>query len=164
MPFKLRYLAGLWIAVELLSLPAAAQVVHRVSFSVQPHVIAAEIPVDRPGEAHFVVSSNAPFAVVADDIIGEIDISVSESGTFGLMDYGSSAQLPGESEGCVLMLGPHEQVVYRAERRTAAKRGDGVEQAVVMSFIFDPAASPRFDFTVGERAVVASACEGGPVG
>ena len=156
--FKARYLVGLWVCAELLTLPAAAQVVHSVAFSVEPHVVAAPVGGERPGQRSFVVSSNAPFNVTAANMVGAVDVSVQQSGAVGAMVFGAASQLPGAAAGCAVLTSPAESVIYRAHQRTAARRGDGVEQAVIMTFTFDPIAVPDIRFTVDDRPVSAAAC------
>jgi len=46
---KKRYIVLGLLAIELLSLPAAAQIVHRVAFDIPPIVNAVEIPTAQPG-------------------------------------------------------------------------------------------------------------------
>lgn len=156
--FKARYLIALWACVELMSLPAAAQVAHTVMFKIEPHVVAEPIPGTPPGVSLFIVSSNAPFNVTAEGMIGELSVEVEASGVFGAQPFGSAAQLPGDATACATLLGPHEQTVYRATQKTAAKRGDGVEQAVMVTFRYHQAASPRFEFTTDDRPVLAGEC------
>ena len=62
---KKRYIVFGLIAVEMLSLPAAAQIVHRVAFDIRPVVIAVEIPTAETGISRFLVTSNAGFGVKA---------------------------------------------------------------------------------------------------
>ena len=153
-----RYLVGLFIAVELLALPAAAQIVHSVSFKVEPHVVAAEIPLEMPGRRDFLVSSNAPFNIAATGMIGEIDVTVNLSGQMGELTYGQAAQMPGPEVSCAALISPNETQIYEAKVRTAAKRGTPVEQAVIISITYDPIATPDFTFTVDEVASVAGDC------
>ena len=157
---KTKWMLGGWVLLELTALPAAAQVVHTVSFRVEPHVVAAPIPSDTPGRLDFVVSSNAPFNVTAADMVGELDVVVTQSGMLGEQAFGQASQLPGASQSCARLTSPAGAVVYRAARRTAAARGDGVEQAVIISFHFDPVAAPSIAFTVEPQPVVAQECAG----
>ena len=65
---KKRYLLIGWLGLELLTLPAAAQIVNSVSFEVRPIVTAVEIPTNEPGVSRFLVASNAGFGVKANDL------------------------------------------------------------------------------------------------
>ena len=144
-----RYVVLGLLAIELLSLPAAAQIVQRVSFEVRPRVVAVEIPTSEPGMSRYLVSSNAGFGVKAYDVVGDINVAVHMSGAMsGTTRFGDSAQLPGPKSGCAQAsgLGSH---VYLADRKTAATPGTPPEQAVVFEFKYEPDARPKFDFIAG---------------
>jgi len=63
--FKKRYLAVALIGAEIVSIPVSAQIIDKVAFSVPQRVIAVPFPPEA-GVTKFLVSSNAPFAVVSD--------------------------------------------------------------------------------------------------
>ena len=153
-----RYLIGGFIALELLAIPAAAQMVHTVSFKIDPHVVAAEIPLGIAGRSDFLVSSNAPFSVTATGMVGEVDMALNLSGQMGELRYGKSAQAPGPVSGCAMMTSPTETQIYQATVRTAARRGTATEQAVILSFTYDPVATPEFQFVTQNSAPKSGAC------
>lgn len=144
-----RYLVFGLLGLELLSLPAAAQIVNRVSFDIRPIVTAVEIPTAEPGVSRFLVASNAGFGVTASDMIGEIQVDVQASGTLnGAARFGDSAQLPGPQKGCAQANG-FVSSIYIADRKTAATPGTPPEQAVIFEFNYDAVARPSFKFTPG---------------
>lgn len=144
-----RYILFGILAIELLSLPAAAQIVHRVAFDIRPIVTAVEIPTSEPGLSRYLVASNAGFAVKANGVIGEVQVDVHVSGTMGEASrFGDAAQLPGPESGCVSVSGLSADI-YLADRKTAATSGTPPEQAVVFEFSYDPNARPSFDFVAG---------------
>jgi len=130
-----------WIALELAAIPAAAQMVERVSFSPAPQVIVADARDNAPGLRSFLVASNTPFVVEVEQVIGEVDVEVFSNGYIGEMMYGINAQMPGEAKTCTTaQLGITR--VYQAERKTAAKRGNVQSHAVRVNVRFDEVADP----------------------
>jgi len=158
---KKRYIVLGLLAIELLSLPAAAQIVHRVAFDIPPIVNAVEIPTAKPGMSRYLVASNAGFIVKANDVIGDANIDVHVSGSLGETNrFGDSAQLPGPSTTCSQSSGLSSDV-YIADKKTAAKSGTAPQQAVIFEFTYDPTARPSFDFVAGtDRAATPISCSG----
>lgn len=147
---KKRYIAMAIIGVELLSLPAAAQIVHRAVFEVKPRVVAVEIPTDEAGLSRFLVTSNDGFGVDALDLIGDINIEVRKSGSLsGVSRFGDAAQLPGEASLCAESYSALGSPIYAATRKTAMEPGEVVDQAVIFEFRYDASAAPTFVFKPG---------------
>lgn len=146
---KKRYIVFGLLAVELMSLPAAAQIVHRVAFDVRPIVTAVEIPTTEPGVSRYLVASNAGFGVKANGVIGEIKTDIHVSGSMGALNrFGDAAQLPGPDRLCAQASGVSSDI-YLADRKTAATPGTPPEQAVIFEFRYDAAARPEFEFVAG---------------
>ena len=127
---------GIWMAVEIASIPAAAQIVERVAFRSVPKVIVADGHSTAPGVATFYVASNAPFAVEVGNVVGEVAVEVSLDAALS-----ANAQMPGEAHACTQ--GRFGTVLaYAATRKTAAHRGEIETQAVKVEVFFDGAATP----------------------
>lgn len=147
---KKRYIMLGLLLIEVASLPAAAQIVHRVAFEVQPLVNAVEIPTAEPGLSRFLVASNSGFGVEADNIAGNVDIAVRSSGTIGgLTRFGDAAQLPGDQSVCSQTSGLPSPI-YIADKKTAARKGTAPEQAVIFEFRYEAEARPTFSFKAGK--------------
>jgi len=147
---KKRYIAMAIIGVELLSLPAAAQIVHRAMFEVKPQVVAVEIPTDEAGLSRFLVTSNDGFGVDALDLIGDVKVAVRKNGSLsGVSRFGDAAQLPGEATLCAESYSALGSPIYAANRKTAMEPGEVVDQAVIFEFRYDASASPTFLFKPG---------------
>lgn len=159
---KKRYILFGILAVELLSLPAAAQIVHRVAFDIRPIVTAVEIPTSEPGMSRYLVASNAGFGVKANGVLGEVQVDVHVSGTMGeATRFGDAAQLPGPASACAHANGLGADI-YIADRKTAATPGTPPQQAVVFEFTYDPNARPNFQFIAGtDEAGTPTSCNGG---
>ena len=149
-----RKLLGLWLLVELVSLPATAQIVDRVSFKIPPTVITTPVPHQPAGQKSFLVATNTPFTVEVAGTVGEVDVRVAHTGYYGDLRYGTKAQMPGPRTSCVQgRLAP--VVAYRADRKTAATRGDVQSHAVRVDVTFDPVADPDITFVAAEESTAA---------
>jgi len=136
-------LAGL-LGLELLSIPAAAQMVDRVTFEAPQKAISVLLPPE-PGKASFMVTSNAPFTVVAKNSLGEFDVKITANGTVNGNVFGANAQMPGDTQRCSEVLTLSPSAIYRATQRTAQTPGPILTQAVRVDVTFDPTTSPTFD-------------------
>ena len=156
---KKRYIVLGLLAVELLSLPAAAQIVHRVAFDFRPIVTAVEIPTSEPGLSRFLVASNSGFGVKANGVIGDVNVDVHVSGAMNdVTRFGDAAQLPGPKSGCA-QASETGAAIYLADRKTAAIPGTPPEQAVIFEFRYDPHARPDFEFIAGkDSSAVITSC------
>ena len=160
MTIKKRYIALGVIALELASIPVAAQIVDRVSFSVPQKVIAVPFPPE-PGLTKFLVASNAPFAVVSENAVGEFDVKIDLSGVLNGGRYGANAQMPGVPTACAVQTSPSSTKIYEAERKTAAQEGDILTQAVIIEIRYDPQTTPDLKIVAEnktKRLPLATAC------
>jgi len=143
---KKKILLG-WLALELATLPFAipafAQIIDRVSFSVAPRAAHVELP-QVPGKTLILVASNAPFAIISKGAIGEMDIDLAVSGNVNGKNFGTNAQNPGPARGCVFANSAAPAILYIAQRKTAANRGAVIDQAVMIEISYDPALKPEF--------------------
>ena len=151
---KKRYIALALLASEIAALPAAAQIIHKVTFQIRPVVTAVEIPTTEAGMSRFMVVSNAPFTVRSANMIGEIDISVHKSGDINGSRFGDNAQMPGPKTTCASLTHPAETVIYQADQKTAISRGTPISQAVVIQIQHDPNAAPNITFANDDAAPV----------
>ena len=138
---KNKVLLGALVLLEVASIPAAATMVDRVKFGAGPVVIVADVNEGVVGTKSFLVSSNTAFVVEVGGIVGEVEVEVASGGYVGAMRYGDNAQMPGVARMCSMgRLGTVE--AYRAERKTAASRGDVRSQAVRVDVHYDRVAAP----------------------
>ena len=138
-----------WVAVEVvtlpLTIPATAQIVERISLSIPPRIAAVELEAE-PGISRYMVATNAPFSVISEGVIGKIDVDIKVKGKINKTPFGTKAQSPGAKETCVTSLSAAPSVIYQADRKTAAKRGEILQQAVMVEMRYDPALSPKLRF------------------
>ena len=167
MSMKKKFFLG-WIALEIaglaLGLPAGAQIVDRVMFSAAPRAAHVVTPL-APGMTEIMVASNAPFVIISEGAIGEMQMRLSVTGQVNGNSFGARAQNPGEIPQCVFSSSAAPTTLYTASRRTAAKRGDIIGQAVMIHVKYDPSLHPRFlvktlNQPEAETAAKALACTG----
>lgn len=159
--FKKRYIAIGIIALEIASIPVSAQIIDKVAFSVPQKAIAVPFPPE-PGIAKFLVSSNAPFAVISENVVGEFNVSVHVSGMLNGNRFGGNAQMPGEANSCAAQTSPISTKIYEADRKTAAQKGDVLTQAVIVEIRYDAEINPSFKVLTQNKAkglTAGSACE-----
>jgi hypothetical protein len=140
----------IWVAAEMVvlpfSIPATAQIVERIVLAFPPQISAVQLPVHKPGVSQFVVASNAPFNIISEGAIGDMEITITVSGKINSTPYGAAAQSPGADTACATSISPAQSVIYTADRKTAAKRGQVLEQAVMVEVKYDKALEPKLTF------------------
>ena len=155
-----------WLGLEVITLvfglPAAAQIIDKVMFKSVPRAAYVETMI-APGKIEILVASNAPFVILSQGVIGEMQMEFSVNGSINGVRYGRNAQNPGAVTPCVLPVTSAPSILYKAVRKTAANRGEVIEQAVKFTVYFDPDMTP--DFTVktlnqdiAKRASIAPLC------
>ncbi len=140
------------LVLDILSIPAAAQIVDRVSFSVPEKVASVRLDVDQAGMQRFVVASNGPFAVISENAVGEFNVKLVSKGNIKGHPIGENAQLPGALGNCALVTGQSPQKIYEAVRKTAKQSGEVLSQAVIIEINYDPQLSPEFKIMTGQNA------------
>ena len=161
MKCKKRYLVFAWLALEVASIPAAAQIIDRVAFQVPQKAIHVPLP-DEPGVARYAVSSNAPFTITAENAVGEFRVSVQANGLVNGKRFGLNAQMPGAAENCAALISTAQNVIYAADRKTAATKGDILSQAVIVEIRYAEEATPDFKILTEDNSKAiapAQACE-----
>ena len=140
------------LALDILTIPAAAQMVDRVSFSVPQKVASVKIKTETLGLQRFVVASNAPFAIVTEDVTGQFNVSVKTKANINNQNIGNNAQIPGAERACahVTSISPHK--IYEAVRKTAAHSGEVLTQAIVVDINYDPSLTPEFKIVTQKNA------------
>lgn len=151
MRFKKRYIAIGFIAMEILCIPVSAQIIDKVVFSVPQRVISVPFPPEA-GVTKFLVSSNAPFAIISENAIGEFQVNVQVSGLVNGNAFGSNAQLPGVAASCAAQTTPSPTKLYEADRKTAAQPGDILTQAVIVEIRYDTDATPELKIITQDKA------------
>lgn len=148
---KKRYWAMAIIGVELLALPATAQMLDRVSFTVPQRAVHVEFP-EEPGLQRMFISSNAPFSITSEGVVGDYQVTVIPTGVIGGQSFGANAQLPGEAETCSTAIGTEPAMIYKAFQKTAKTRGGPVTQAVLVEIRYDRSLSPEFDVLTEDKS------------
>jgi len=141
--FKKRYIVYGLIALEIATIPVSAMMIQNVAFSTPQSVSAAPFP-SEAGVSKFLLTSDAPFAVISENAIGEFDITVQAGGDLNGLPFGAQAQMPGEAESCAVLETTDPKIIYLAERKTALSAGDALSRAVVLEIRYATNAKPDF--------------------
>lgn len=140
------------LALDVLSIPAAAQMVDRVSFSVPQKVASVKLDVQTPGLQRFVVASNSPFAIVSENVIGEFNVKLITKENINGHALGENAQIPGAQASCSATSSTAPRKIYEAVRKTAVKPGEVLSQAVIVDISYDPSLTPEFKILTQQNA------------
>ena len=152
-----------WEAVALaLALPAMAQMVDKINFSVPPRAAHVAVP-QEPGKTKFIIASNAPFSIISQGAVGEMTVELTVQGLVNRKPFGKNAQNPGAARNCVFATSAAPSAIYKAVRKTAANRGAVIDQAVMIEISYDPMLKPTFlvktfDKPEAKSAIPAAAC------
>ena len=90
------------------------------------------------------VASNAPFAVLSEGAVGDMSLRLTVNGTINGKAFGGQAQNPGQISDCVTPTTTTSTALYTATKRTAARRGEIIDQAVMIHIKYDPSLTPNF--------------------
>jgi len=153
---KAHYFAIGLIALEIASFPVSAKIIDKVAFSEPQRVVAVPFP-PQEGVTKFLVSSNAPFAVISEEVIGEYHISVNVSGILNGQRFGSNAQMPGAAESCAMPTIVKATKIYEASRKTELGEGDILTRAVIVEIRYNPDLKPKFKIIPQNKAKKVSA-------
>jgi len=140
------------LVLDILSIPAAAQIVDHVSFSVPEKVAAVQLDVQQDGLQRFVVASNGPFAIISENAIGAFNVQLTTKGDLNGQAIGSNAQLPGAEKNCAVATSQGPQKIYEAIRKTAKHRGEVLSQAVIVEISYDPVLNPDFKIITRKKS------------
>ena len=151
MTTKARYLAIGLIALEIASIPVSAQIIDKYAFSKPQKVAAVPFPAE-VGITKFLVSSDAPFAIISEDTVGEFDVRVKVSGILNGRRFGQNAQLPGAAASCSAQTSKKATKIYEAKRKTASKDGDVLTQAVIVEIRYSPNLNPKLKIISENKA------------
>lgn len=125
---KARWIVGVWISFELISIPAAAMVAKQIDWPGADRPEISWVETDVPGEAMLVIRSDSPAQISISEAVGTVHIIT--AGQIHCADPGTS----------------HPRIVHQSD-------GQGV-----IAFRFDPAHPPQIDVGKRFEVPVARAC------
>ncbi len=133
-----------WLGIFLIQPTSAfAGASDRVSFQFSPKV-ASQILERVDGETKVLIASNSAFSIQATGMIGSIKVMIEKSGEINGTQFGSAAQLPGQTTTENFLTSPLETSIYQSERKTARDSGNILDQAVLVRITYTSAAHPTF--------------------
>ena len=140
------------LILDLLCIPATAQIIDKVSFSAPQKVASVKLVTPEAGLQRFVVASNAPFAVISENAAGDFTVSLKTKEQINGIDVGENAQLPGTEKSCATAVTAAPQKIYEAIRKTAKARGEVLSQAVIVEIRYDADLAPEFKILTQKNA------------
>lgn len=147
---KLKIVLGLWLCVELLSVPAAAQILRQTNGWANRTVTAEALEIGEPGRAKFLITHNVPFDVAVSGLTGNVIIMVENAAP------GTGSAF--ETARCVQVVSPQLRTVL--SRQT--DDGAGLQRAVVTLF-YDETAEPDIHVEPTIFAPSSQPCEERPL-
>jgi len=160
--FKKRYIVFGLIAAELAAIPVAAKAVMDFKYEPLQRVVSVPFPIETPGVAKFLVSSNAPFAVISEGETGQFDINIQLNGELNGAPFGNNAQMPGASKTCAAPLTRSASKIYEATRKIDAGAGEVLSRAIILEIRYSEDIKPNFKILSEKKAkkfVAAASCE-----
>lgn len=160
--FKKRYIVFGLIAAELAAIPVAAKAIKDFKYEPSQRTVAVAFPIEQPGMAKFLVSSNAPFAVISEGEIGQFDINIQLNGDLNGAAFGKNAQMPGDPKACAAQLTRSAAKIYEATRKIDAAEGDVLTRAIILEIRYAEDIKPNFKILSEKKARkfdVAASCE-----
>lgn len=143
-PFKKRYIVFGLLAIEIVSIPVAAKTVKDFKFEPPHRTISVPFPSEQIGLTSFLVSSNAPFAIISEGSTGQFEINLHLNGEVNGQKFGLNAQMPGEKESCSVQLVPTGTKIYESDRKIDSQDGDVISRAIIIEIRYKEDITPNF--------------------
>jgi hypothetical protein len=128
---RYKILIGLWLAVEVMSLPAAASVAFSMTGKNGP-LVAETIETTEPGVAQFLVTHSVPFDILVSGVTDEVNVIIE--------DAKSDADV---STACASFLSKHPKIIKTVDAPADTETPIG---ALFVTITYDEAATPDIHF------------------
>lgn len=158
MGFKKRYIIFGLLALEIVSLPVSAHVVHNkvLNFDTSaimnpPRAINVELN-SEPGATRYMVSANTPFTVTSKNVIGTLNVHIYKNGLINGQAYGKNTQSPGAISSCAMTDNTDQRTIYVSERGTIAKKGDILSETILVDISYDPKLTPDIQILTQKKS------------
>lgn len=151
---KMKIFLGLWLVVELLSIPAAAQIIRYASISDDRMFVAEEAEPSEPGKARFLVTHTVPFDVAVSGVTGNVIVMVENA------KPGPSTAF--ETAQCVTVESDQLRTVLTRTIEPSATDSSPFRTSVVTLF-FDEVAQPDIHLEPKIFAPHSQPCENKPL-
>jgi hypothetical protein len=141
---RYKILIGLWIAVELISLPAAASVAFSITGKTAP-LVAQSIETSEPGMAQYLVTHSVPFDVLVSGAKSEVNIMIE--------DAKSEADI---ASACARFRSPHPRIIKTVDAPT---NPDTPIATLFVTVTYDAAETPEISFDQVSLVPAALPCQ-----
>ena len=133
------------------SLPAIAAQFDKMRSTKLQYAVATPLSLE-PGLTRLVISSNGPFILTSEEMVGQVDISVHESGLINVTPFGDKAQLPGPQNACANVTQTQASNIYVAHQATSTSKGEILDQSVIFELRYAKGAQPEFKVVEAAKA------------
>lgn len=145
---KKRHIFLVVLALEIITLPWWLEKVKNYEFPHLELMASAEIKNNTPGFSQFLVTSNGPFFVVADNLQGQLLTQVIRNGELHTVKFGADAHLPGAEMHCIDTADTQQkQIIYTANQGTYTEKvDDALDGTVLFAFMYERSTAPDIKF------------------
>ncbi|WP_034387122.1 hypothetical protein [Hellea balneolensis] len=150
--FKKRYIVFGLLAAEIAAIPVAAKALKDFKYEPSQRTVAVAFPSEQLGVTKFLVSSNAPFAIISKGDVGQFDVAIKRSGELNGRKFGTKAQMPGAAEHCAVKLTTSKAKIYEATRKIDAGDGDVLSRAVIVEIRYAKELKSEFEILSENKA------------
>lgn len=140
---SIRILLGFWLILEVVSIPAAAQVAMRLGPTLEHEVFVSEIQSSRPGVATYLVTHSGPLDVAIAGVVGEVSMLV----------HRTKPQSRTPERHCVRLASGEPQLVFSGQPEQI-----GQLETRIFTLSYDAGAAPAVEFKERISAPSATAC------
>ena len=146
---KKRYIVLGLLALEVLMLPIAGHTFYksgmtdnlRKAFETPQRAINVKLP-SEPGFTRFMVSANAPFAIITKNMIGPVRVNLYAEGSINGNVFGENARMPGANATCTELENSDIQIVYTSEKGTIARKGPALTKSILVEVQYNASQTP----------------------
>lgn len=128
---RYKILIGLWICVELISLPAAASVAFAVTGKTAP-LVAKPVATMEPGIAQFMVTHSVPFDILVSGTMSDVNIVIEDADTDATL-----------SSTCARFISTHPRIIKTID---ASPDPEAPLSNLFITVTYDPAETPDISF------------------
>lgn len=151
---KMKIFLGLWLGLELLSIPAAAQMVRHMKMVDDSVLVAEELDTGEPGKARFLVTHTAAFDVAVSGVTGNIIVMVENAAPGNRPAF--------ETAECVSVSSTQLRTVYSQE--VSPHQGDtSPYKTAFVTLFYDATAEPDIHLEPKIFAPESKPCDAQPI-
>lgn len=154
--FKKRYVLFAVLAMEIVSLPAAAGIISQSFKQAVDPALSVVLLEETEDKVRYVIASEAAFHIAADVTDAHYEVRIYKKGEVNSQSFGEKAQMPGAALTCSHTKN-EQTTIFQSLRRTSINpdlnRDDILNQAVILEIKHNAGAKPNFSFVRGSTDI-----------